>query len=59
MLTGDVVIGWNDETIDSPLSLISLVAMTEVGSTAELVIIRRGLRMTLKVGVGERPRESQ
>lgn len=54
----DVVIRWNGEPVSKAAELIRMVAMTEVGSTATMVVIRGGQEVTLTVQVGERPAEA-
>jgi Do/DeqQ family serine protease len=52
---GDVIVRWNTQEIDDPQKLTLLVAQSEVGSTAELLIIRDGEEIKKKVQVEERP----
>ena len=56
---GDIVVKWNDQEIDNPTTLLRAVALTDVGSEANVVLIRDGGRMELTVAVGERPPEVQ
>ena len=51
----DVILEWNGEKIDSPRELAMLVARSEVGSLATVVVVREGRRLELTVEVGERP----
>lgn len=55
MQVGDVVIRWNDRRIRKPSELIRLVAMSEIGSSATVVLLRGGQEFTLTVKVGGRP----
>jgi serine protease Do len=51
---GDVIIEWKGERVDDPTTLSRMVAATEVGSRAELKLIRDGVEMNLEVEVDER-----
>jgi S1-C subfamily serine protease len=53
---GDIVLAWNGQEISKPAELIRLVAMTDVGSTATLVVWRDGTRITVTLTIAERPR---
>lgn len=55
ILAGDVVMKWNGKAVSGPASLSTLVAATEVGSTATVVIYRDGQEITLEIVVGLRP----
>jgi S1-C subfamily serine protease len=52
---GDIVVGWNDQVVESPEQLSSLVAASAVGTTAKLSIVRAGNSMTLNIEVRSRP----
>jgi serine protease Do len=52
---GDVIIEWNGEPVLDATELPLLVAATEIGSKAKIVVIRDGKRRTLEAIVGERP----
>lgn len=52
---GDVVIKWNGKAVGKSADLIRMVAMTEIGSMAQVELIRGGQKMTLQVQVAERP----
>jgi S1-C subfamily serine protease len=52
---GDVVVRWNGNAITKSADLIRLVAMTEIGSAADVELFRRGEKLTLQVRVAERP----
>jgi len=54
---GDIVLRWNDSPIKGPASLSNLVARTEVGTTAQVLLLRGGEEMTVEVAVGQRPRK--
>ena len=54
---GDVIVEWNGEAINSSTDLAFLVARTEIGSSANVVVLRNGQRQPLQVTVGERRRE--
>ncbi len=51
----DVVVRWNGIAIRDAASLSLSVAQSEIGSTAEAVVIRRGETLTLRVTVARRP----
>jgi len=52
---GDVIVRWNTQEIDDPQKLTLLVAQSEVGSRAELLVIRDGKEVKRSVEVEERP----
>lgn len=52
---GDVIVGWNGQPIEDPVSLSRLVARTWVGETAIAVVHRDGARREIKITVGEQP----
>ena len=52
---GDVVVSWNGKGVNKSADLIRMVAMTDIGSTAQVEIFRRGQKLTLQVRVAERP----
>jgi serine protease Do len=54
---GDIVLRWNDSPINGPASLSNLVARTEVGTKAQVVLLRGGEELTLEVAVGQRPKK--
>jgi S1-C subfamily serine protease len=51
----DIVVRWNGTPITRSTDLIRLVAQTEIGSRADVEIIRRGETMTFQVTIAERP----
>jgi S1-C subfamily serine protease len=51
----DIVIDWNGTPIHKPAELIRLVAMTDAGTTATVVVLRGGRRISLEVLVAKRP----
>ena len=53
--TGDVILKWNDTTVNMPIDLMRLVGKTPIGSRAKVIIFRAGTEITLDVVVGERP----
>ena len=55
LIRGDVIVGWNGSVVHKSADLIRMVAMTEIGSIAQVELIRRGERITLPVRVAERP----
>jgi serine protease Do len=56
---GDVIIEWNGEAVGGSTDLAFLIARTEIGSAANVVVWRNGQRLPLTITVGERPRELQ
>jgi len=52
---GDVVIRWNGKAVGKSADLIRMVAMTDIGSLAQVELIRSGQNLTLQVRVAERP----
>jgi S1-C subfamily serine protease len=53
--SGDVVIRWNRQAVGKPAELIRAVAMTGIGATVPVTVIRQGREITLNVKVAERP----
>jgi serine protease Do len=51
----DVIVGWDGKPVRSRTELFSHVALTPVGSTVDVVILRHGARITVNVTVVERP----
>lgn len=54
---GDVIISFDGKAIDSPTTLRNLVAQTEVGKRTDVIVVRDGKRKTLKVKIGEQPKD--
>lgn len=54
---GDVIVQWNDEPVQSTVDLVRFVAMTEIGSTAEIAVYRGSERLRLHLTVAKRPLE--
>ena len=52
---GDVIVRWNGQEVADAFSLTQLVVATEIDSTVDVVILRDGQEMTLRVKVGLRP----
>jgi len=52
---GDLIVAWNGVEFDNPTSLSRLIAATQIGSEAELKLIRENQPRTVKVVVDERP----
>lgn len=46
---GDIIVGVNDATVESPTHLLRLLGEAQIGSTATLAIIRDGRRATARV----------
>jgi serine protease Do len=59
MQVGDVIVEWNGQPVDSPKTLSLLVADTDIGSKAEVKVLRDGQEVKLQVAVGERPRTTR
>lgn len=51
---GDVIRKWNEQVVDSELTLFSLVARADIDSTVKLVIFRDGSELTKSVRIGAR-----
>lgn len=56
---GDVIIEWNGEAVSNSTDLAFHIARTEIGSQANVAVLRSGQRQTLTITVGERPRDLQ
>ena len=54
---GDVVVQWNGQEIDKAATLYWLIGRTAIGATVDVVVIRDGQRLPLKVRIGQRPEE--
>jgi len=52
---GDVIVQWNGTPIVGPGELGMAAAGTAIGSTAKVVVVRKGKRLELDVKVGQRP----
>jgi serine protease Do len=52
---GDIVVKWNGQPILDGGTLTRLVATAEIGSDAEMTVIRAGQEVTLSVHIGQRP----
>lgn len=52
---GDVIVRWNGNEVVNPTTLSRLVARTQIGSEATVVVLRSGEEIMLNVAVGERP----
>jgi serine protease Do len=58
ILGGDVILKYNNETIDSAIKLPRLVASSKPGTQATLEIWRKGARQQVTVTLGELPPET-
>ncbi len=56
---GDVIVKYNDKTVDASSDLPWLVGNTPVGSDAHMVVIRNGKKLDLTVHIEELPKEEQ
>jgi serine protease Do len=54
---GDVILGWNDASVDESTALPGLVADTAPGQTAKVRVWRDGKEQTLNATVGTTPSE--
>jgi S1-C subfamily serine protease len=52
---GDVIVGWNGESIHGMRTLMRRLGPESVGSVAELSILRGGAPATVSLTIGERP----
>jgi serine protease Do len=59
MLRGDVILGFEDETIETMRDLPRLVADQQPGSTTEVLVWREGAEETLEVTLGRLPSEDE
>ncbi len=55
IVAGDVIVRWDGTPVRSRTDLFSLVALTRVGETIEVVVLRDGAEQTLSVTVTQRP----
>jgi serine protease Do len=53
ILAGDVIIRFDGKTVPNDKRLPQIVAGTEVGKTVDVVLVRKGQEMTMKVKLGE------
>lgn len=51
---GDVIVSFNGQDVTDPTALVRLVSDAPIGSTATVVVIRDGRRVTLKIPVLQR-----
>ena len=56
---GDVIVQWNGQKVLDAAELPLLVARTDVGATAKVIVIRDGKELTLDVTTTERPAENE
>lgn len=56
---GDVIASWNGETINEPGDLILLSGQTEVGKTVDVILVRSGQEIVVKVQVAAAPTQSR
>jgi S1-C subfamily serine protease len=55
MQVGDIVIRWNEEPIKDRATLSQMVAQTQIGTAAKVVVLRDGDEVELHVTLGRRP----
>jgi serine protease Do len=53
VLAGDVIVRFDGKAVPNERRLPQIVAATEVGRTVDLVVIRKGSEVTLKIKLGE------
>jgi S1-C subfamily serine protease len=58
ILPGDLIVKFAGEDVTSSVSLMSLVAQADVGTTVPVEVIRGGQPQTLQVEIGRRPKEA-
>ena len=51
---GDIIVSFNGKDVADPTALVRLAADAPIGSTATVVVIRDGRRITLKIPVLQR-----
>ncbi len=54
---GDVIVEWNSQPVENSAALSLLIAKSEIGTTAKMVVIRDGQKVTLDAPVEERPEQ--
>ena len=52
---GDVIVSWDGRPVVTPADLSRYVAQSEIGGIVEMVVIRRGEELPLRVHVAKRP----
>ena len=52
---GDIIVGWNDQTLSSVRALLHALGPESVGSVVDLAVRRGGEPARFKVTIGERP----
>jgi serine protease Do len=56
---GDIIVGYNGMDVVDSDELVRLVGETRIGSTATIVVLRRGKRTELKVPIEQRRQPSE
>jgi len=59
MQSGDVILEFDGQEVESARDLPRIVANTPIGKTVEIVVWRNGEEVTLEATLGERPPEEQ
>ncbi|MFO1066178.1 MAG: trypsin-like peptidase domain-containing protein [Pirellulales bacterium] len=54
---GDIIVSFNGRDVNGDAQLRQYIAETPIGTSAEVVLLRDGERMTLQVEIGRRPTE--
>lgn len=56
---GDVIVEWDGQEVENPSRLMVLVSETAPDTTVEMIVVRDGERIPLKIKVGRLPRSLQ
>jgi serine protease Do len=54
---GDVIVGFNGKSIDTPTTLRNIVAQTEIGKTVKLELLRDGKPVSVDIRIAEQPKD--
>jgi serine protease Do len=55
--SGDVIVSYNGQAVETPQGLTLAVASSRVGVPSKVDVVRNGQRLSLQVSIGERPSE--
>ncbi len=58
-MVSDILVGFNDQTVETPDELLSLLAGDIVGNATPVEVLRGGKPKTLKVTAAERPKPTR
>jgi len=56
---GDIIVGFNNRTVDDPSALYRMVADAQIGSTATIRVLRDGRALDVRVPIVADPRTRQ